>query len=109
MTLEVVERVVNDDVLLHLFEIPPSLWPMIRKSWKERKTDMLGRMDLAWNGKDAPKLLEYNGDTPSVLVESGAAQLNWMRDMREVTGALAVNSTSSSGGDASKHIPAASD
>ena len=83
MTLEVIERVVNDDVLLHLFEIPESLWPMIRKSWKERKTDLLGRMDLAWNGVDPPKLLEYNGDTPSVLVESAAPQFNWALDKRE--------------------------
>ena len=43
---------------------------------------MLGRMDLSWDGTGPPKLLEYNGDTPSVLVESSAPQLNWMRDMR---------------------------
>ena len=82
MTLEVLERVVNDDVLMHLFEIPEVLWPMVRKSWKERKTDLMGRMDLAWDGTGPPKLLEYNGDTPSVIVESGAAQFDWMVDMK---------------------------
>lgn len=44
---------------------------------------MLGRMDLAWDGVNPPKLLEYNGDTPSVLVESAAAQMTWMTDMRK--------------------------
>lgn len=30
MCLEVVDRVVNDDVLLTLFEIPESLWPAVK-------------------------------------------------------------------------------
>ena len=84
LALEAVDRVVRDDVMLHLFEIPPELWPAVRKSWENKKTDMLGRMDLAWDGKGPPKLLEYNGDTPSVLTESAAPQLHWMRDMRDV-------------------------
>jgi glutathionylspermidine synthase len=41
---------------------------------------MLGRMDFAWDGTGPPKLLEYNGDTPSVLVESAGVQLNWQRE-----------------------------
>lgn len=73
MCLEVVDRVVADDVLLTMFEIPESLWPAIRKSWKEKKTDLLGRFDLAWNGEGPPKLMEYNADTPSVLVETALA------------------------------------
>ena len=80
MCLELVERVVNDDALLTAFEIPSVLWPAIRKSWKEKKTDLMGRFDLAWDGKGPPKLLEYNADTPSVLVESGTSQLRWQMD-----------------------------
>ena len=70
MCLEVVDRVIKDDILLTLFEIPHVLWPAVRKSWNEKKTDFLGRFDLAWDGTGPPKLLEYNADTPSVLVES---------------------------------------
>jgi glutathionylspermidine synthase len=80
MCLEVVERVANDDVLLTLFEIPEALWPAIKKSWKEKKTDFMGRFDLAWDGTKPPKLFEYNADTPSVLVESSLAQLHWQRE-----------------------------
>jgi len=58
MTLEVVDRVVHDDVLLQMFEIPKVLWPVVRKSWSDYKMDMLGRMDLAWDGVGDPKLLE---------------------------------------------------
>ena len=81
MCLEVVDRVVNDDVLLTLFEIPQSLWPAVKKSWAEKKTDFMGRFDLAYDATGPPKLLEYNGDTPSVLVESGNVQYNWYRDI----------------------------
>jgi glutathionylspermidine synthase len=81
MCLELVERVVNDDVLLTLFEIPRVLWPAIKKSWGLKKPDLMGRFDLAWDGTGPPKMLEYNGDTPSVLVESGLSQLNWQKEV----------------------------
>jgi|LauGreDrversion4_2_1035121.scaffolds.fasta_scaffold176705_2 glutathionylspermidine synthase len=80
MCLEVVERVVNDDVLLTLFDIPEALWPAIKKSWREKRTDFMGRFDLAWNGVDPPKLFEYNADTPSVLIESALTQLHWQNE-----------------------------
>ena len=41
----------------------------------------MGRFDLAYDATGPPKLLEYNGDTPSVLVESGNVQYNWYRDI----------------------------
>ena len=78
MSLELVDKVVNDDVLLTLFEIPEVLWPAIKKSWAEKKIDLLGRMDFAYDGTGPPKLLEYNGDTPSVLVESAYPSNSWI-------------------------------
>ena len=82
MCLELVDRVVNDDVLLTLFEIPEVLWPAVKKSWADKKTDLLGRMDLSWDGTGPPKLLEYNGDTPSVLVESAHPSSKWRREAK---------------------------
>ena len=38
MCLELVDRVVADDVLMTMFEIPRELWPTIRRSWKVKKT-----------------------------------------------------------------------
>jgi len=57
---------------LKLFEIPDDLIPAVKKSWNDKRTDLMGRFDLAWDGNFPPKLLEYNADTPSVLVESAA-------------------------------------
>jgi glutathionylspermidine synthase len=70
MCLEAVDRVVGDDVMLRKFEIPETLWPAVKTSWKNKRRDFMGRFDLAWDGKGHPKMLEYNADTPSVLVES---------------------------------------
>jgi glutathionylspermidine synthase len=38
-------------------------------------------MDLAWNGEGAPKLLEYNADTPTALVEAAVIQWDWLQDV----------------------------
>ena len=70
MCLEVVEEIINDDNMLKLFHINEVLWPAIRKSWSKRQMDFLGRFDFAWDGKNPPKMLEYNADTPSLLLES---------------------------------------
>ena len=70
MCLEVVEEVINDDTMLRLFHINEVLWPAIRNSWNSRQMDFLGRFDFAWDGKSPPKMLEYNADTPSLLLES---------------------------------------
>lgn len=79
MMLEAVDEVVHSDVLLDEFGIPPELWPSVRRSWRSRHTDFLGRLDLLWDGEGEPKLAEYNADTPTVLVESAAAQRQWCR------------------------------
>ena len=77
MCLQVVDRVVNDPKLLRLFNIHSDLWPAIRRSWKEKQFDLLGRFDWSWDGVNPPKLLEYNADTPSLLLESSAVQGEW--------------------------------
>lgn len=77
MCLEVVEDVIDDDNMLKLFHISEDLWPAIRKSWKNGYADFLGRFDFAWDGLNAPKMLEYNADTPSLLLESTDAQGLW--------------------------------
>ena len=32
--------------------------------------DFQGSFDFSWDGKNPPKMLEYNGDTPSMSIES---------------------------------------
>ena len=66
MMLESIDKIVADDTLLTLFTIHENLWPAIRKSWKKGQTDFQGRFDMAWDGVNPPKVIEFNGDTPSL-------------------------------------------
>ena len=53
----------------------------IESSWEKREPGLLGRMDLAYDGHNPPKLLEYNADTPTSLIESSLAQWLWLKDV----------------------------
>ncbi|HTH49470.1 MAG TPA: glutathionylspermidine synthase family protein [Candidatus Limnocylindria bacterium] len=59
--------------------IPPAAIPAIRDSWEHDDFSLYGRFDLAWNGQGAPKLLEYNADTPTALLEASVAQWFWLQ------------------------------
>ena len=80
MCLEAVAEVVESDALLLRFGVPEPLWEAVRISWRERQPDLAGRFDLLWDGEGAPKLAEYNADTPTVLVESARPQREWLED-----------------------------
>ncbi|RQM20653.1 hypothetical protein B5M09_000385 [Aphanomyces astaci] len=49
----------------------------VRASWQRRDRDLLGRFDFSWDGQGDPKLLEYNADTPMILVEMAVGQRLW--------------------------------
>lgn len=83
MALEAVDKIVSDDVLLSLFYVSPDLWPAVRESWNKGKTDFQGRFDFAWDGKNPPKLLEYNADTPSLQLESSVLSDEWFKDKQK--------------------------
>jgi glutathionylspermidine synthase len=38
-------------------------------------------MDLAWTGQGPPKLLEYNADTPTALIEAAVVQWDWLQEV----------------------------
>lgn len=80
--MDVVARVIASDELLLKFGISPILFPLIRRSWDEQLPSIYGRFDLMYDGRSPPKLLEYNADTPTLLVESGIAQRTWLSDMK---------------------------
>lgn len=79
---EAVERVVGSDELMARFEIPRATWGIVRASWRADEPELLGRMDLlpAADGSGPLKLLEYNADTPGLLVEAADAQAQWLED-----------------------------
>ncbi|HEY1742282.1 MAG TPA: glutathionylspermidine synthase family protein [Granulicella sp.] len=62
-------------------EIPAEAVPMIEWAWNEEPPALYGRFDILWNGQGAPKLLEYNADTPTSLLEAAVIQWYWLQDV----------------------------
>ncbi|MFZ5655415.1 MAG: bifunctional glutathionylspermidine amidase/synthase [Pseudomonadota bacterium] len=71
--------VLRDDALLARFNLPPAVWPKIRRSWSNRHSQMItGRFDFAVSARGI-KLYEYNADSASCAMECGKIQGRWAR------------------------------
>ena len=82
MCMELVEEVI-DKRMFGLFFIPKEFEEYVIRSWEKDEPSVYGRFDLAFDGVDAPKMLEYNADTPTALVEASVAQWMWLKDVDE--------------------------
>jgi len=82
MCMELVQEVI-DKRMFGLFLIPKEYEDYVIRSWEERQPSVYGRFDLAFDGVGAPRLLEYNADTPTGLVEAAVAQWYWLKDVDE--------------------------
>jgi glutathionylspermidine synthase len=60
--------------------LSPLAIPLIEATWSADAPSLYGRFDLAYDGRGTPKLLEYNADTPTALVEAAVAQWFWLKD-----------------------------
>ena len=60
--------------------IPAVAVPLILRSWERDDFSLYGRFDFAYDGRTPPKLLEYNADTPTALIEASVAQWFWLQD-----------------------------
>ncbi len=59
--------------------IPEFAVPRIKETWESEPPMLYGRFDFAYSTGDI-KLLEYNADTPTCLVET-AVQWHWMKEV----------------------------
>ncbi len=80
MCMELVQRVVSEK-LYALFLIPPGFDQLVERSWEADEPGVYGRFDLAYDGNGPPKLLEYNADTPTGLLEASVTQWDWLTDL----------------------------
>ncbi len=74
---QAVARVVDDVEKLARLGLNDRLARLARISWRRGDPSLFGRFDFAWDGVGAPKLLEYNADTPTTLYEAAEAQAEW--------------------------------
>jgi glutathionylspermidine synthase len=77
---EFVGRAVRDQETLERMTIPRVAWSVIAESWKRLDPTLYGRFDLAYDGRSAAKLLEFNADTPTAVFEAAVFQWHWLED-----------------------------
>jgi len=61
-------------------QIPPQAVPLIERSWEQDEPSIYGRFDFAYDGISPPKMLEYNADTPTALLETSVIQWFWLKE-----------------------------
>jgi len=61
-------------------KIPSAAIPLIKQAWNEEPPALYGRFDLAYDGREI-KLLEYNADTPTALLEAAVVQWYWLQEL----------------------------
>jgi glutathionylspermidine synthase len=79
LALAAVKHIVADRRCGQL-QIPPAFIPLVEKSWLQNAPSLYGRFDLAYDGTSPPKLLEYNADTPTSILEAAVAQWQWLEE-----------------------------
>lgn len=77
--LDAVEHVVTTGRYSDL-GISPEVGSAIEASWRSKDAALYGRFDLAYGTGQAPKMLEYNADTPTSLLEAAVIQWHWLQD-----------------------------
>jgi glutathionylspermidine synthase len=80
MCLEAAQHVIDNERWQE-FQIPDAAVESILDSWHKDEFTVVGRFDLCYNGKGPPKLLEYNADTPTALLEAAVIQWYWLKDL----------------------------
>lgn len=80
LTLEAAQHII-DEKLYSRMAIPEFAVPLIENSWAAETPSVYGRFDLAYDGIHPPKLLEYNADTPTSLLEAAVVQWYWLEDV----------------------------
>ena len=80
LCLRAAHHVAERDDLLDLFGIPAAWRGFVRASLRRGDPSLYGRLDLAYDGAGPPRLLEYNADTPTSLIETAVVQWHWLAD-----------------------------
>jgi len=79
MTLAAAQHII-DNKLYARMGIAQIAVPLIEASWEAEPPSLYGRFDLAYDGANPPKLLEYNADTPTSLLEAAVVQWYWLEE-----------------------------
>ena len=79
LCLQAAKEAINSRRLAE-FAIPEPFQAFVAQSWERAEPSLYGRFDFSWDGEGEPKLLEYNADTPTALIEASVVQWHWLED-----------------------------
>lgn len=79
LCVEAAQTIIDRD-LFHKFGIPEEWKDYVVTTWKREDPTIYGRFDFIYDGKTPPKMLEYNADTPTGLLEASVLQWDWLQD-----------------------------
>lgn len=80
LCLKAVQYII-DQRLYDQLKIPESAIELIERTWANHHQSLYGRFDFAYDGVNPPKLLEYNADTPTSLLEASVIQWQWLQEV----------------------------
>ncbi|CAM3011541.1 glutathionylspermidine synthase family protein [Skermania piniformis] len=80
MCLRAVEQVIRTERYRD-FGLPEWSWEPIGRSWARGDPAVYGRFDLRYDARGPAKLLEYNADTPTSLLEAAVLQWHWLTEV----------------------------
>ncbi|MER5308327.1 glutathionylspermidine synthase family protein [Streptomyces sp. NPDC002773] len=82
MSLAAAAHIVERERFAELGITDPKLVARVAESWRRRAElpSLYGRFDLHYDGTGPAKMLEYNADTPTSLVEAASPQWFWMEE-----------------------------
>lgn len=83
MCLAAAQNVINNKRYAEL-AISEDAAAAIEWAWNAEPPALYGRFDFSWAGEEsgeAPKLLEYNADTPTSLLEAAVVQWHWLEEV----------------------------
>ncbi len=83
MCLAAAQHIIDEKRYAEL-NIPEAAITAIEWAWNNEPPAVYGRFDVSWAGAqsgEAPKLLEYNADTPTSVLEAAVIQWNWLEAM----------------------------
>ena len=81
MYCEAVEYIISNRNFAELL-VPEEMEEAICASWEEDELSLYGRFDFAIpSDGGTPKLLEFNADTPTSLLEAAIIQWQWLQDI----------------------------
>ncbi|HUR87183.1 MAG TPA: glutathionylspermidine synthase family protein [Solirubrobacteraceae bacterium] len=80
MLVEAGDYIIEENLFAQM-GIPGWAVPRIKETWESEPPMLYGRFDFAYGHDGVPRLLEYNADTPTGLLESAVVQWHWARDV----------------------------